>query len=233
MVYLITSVVIFILSFTSLALKMLLKDLYKLKSFEAIMVSIITSNIMYGVYLLIVFLANLTYKNNLFLLEEEWKSSFSCSIPFVLATHLQFTSPILISILSFSRIMVVILPLNTKIKDTKLVVSWIMTIISIVSVLVVGFLIFLLIFYGNMPKFCFPTTDKTSSKPLMRIVTWLIVIFQIVSSLFVSTVYLTLVKKLVHSQESFQDQIFRKQSNIPTHNSHCRSYHFCYSLLGS
>ena len=91
------------------------------KCFKSIIKSINNVNVLSGIHMLIIWVSNLIYGDEVFAFDTKWQSGPIYFTLFVLDLSFKIISPLLLSILSFSRLMVVLYPLKSKYKEIKFV----------------------------------------------------------------------------------------------------------------
>ena len=77
----------------------------------------------YGNYLGIIWIVNKFFKGKFSVYEENWRSSPLCYLAFVFNLDFSLLTPLMILLLSISRLMVVVKPVDTKFKQTRFVFS--------------------------------------------------------------------------------------------------------------
>ena len=81
--------------------------------------SINGTNLLSSIYLLILYTSNLAYDDIIF--GTKWKFGSTCFTLYVLDLCFNILLPIYLTLLSFSRLMVVLYPLESKYKEIKFV----------------------------------------------------------------------------------------------------------------
>ena len=171
--------------------------------FSILMFGIDLSDLAYGFYLTSIWLADAYYKEMFLVKEQLWRSDKFCFAAFYIILCYTLSSPLLILLLSLSRLMVVIYPLDTKFKN-KIFIRRITACVLLVSSL---FSIFVTCFvklrYGTLSTaICFPFIDPSHSLQLLQVLTWVVVISH---SIIISVIIyqnILLVQKVKMSSEN-------------------------------
>ena len=143
---------------------------------------------------------------------EIWPWMLLC---FWIVTLLQFGSPIFLSLLSLSRLKVVVYPVVTIFKQTSFIIKSVICIFTISDLSTLPITMLMKVIYVKMPlSICSPFIDPTGSVLLTKIATWLPVIIQIGATIFILVIYTLLVQNLKTSQKSVQSITPRKESNV-------------------
>ncbi len=144
-----------------------------------------------GIYLCIIWIADIIFQDDFVIKERHWRSGVACHVASSLVLLFNFGDPPMIFLMSLSRLMVVKYPMESKFKRTKftsICASLIMITTSALSVLVsslVGLLVSEL-----STTFCLIFVDPADSSPLSKISTLLLVSLQLVASSLVSPKHL-------------------------------------------
>ena len=165
------------------------------KSFTVLIIAINLNDLLCTTYLSLLFLADNYFGKHFSGYEQTWRGSSICFLLFFFSLSFSLTSPFLLSILSFSRIMIVLFPFDSKFKDAvynlKIVVNMctLLIIFSLVTTLITRFLL------RELPiTLCLPFIDPTNSFVTFKIITWVVVIVQLLASIIVIILYLKLLK---------------------------------------
>ena len=150
-----------------------------------------------GIYLISIWLVDFSLKGTFSVTEHLWRSSFICLSFFTVILLFTILTQILLLFLSASRLMIVIYPVDTKFKQVKFVTK-ILASACLISLFVS---IFISSFYKSKEKYipttlCLPFIDPTAKVLMIKIITWFIVITQLVSSLSMLIMHVLLVANL-------------------------------------
>ena len=156
-----------------------------------------------GLYLIIIWVADLVFGDSFFVKQEWWRSSGMCIS--ALYTLLWFTvlTQFMLSLLSVSRLMVVMHPVDSKYKRTKPVMTCILinyTVSGAVSLILT--LVIKLVHTSVPTNLCLPLLDPTNSVLVISILTWFVVSSQLVTSVVILCTHILLVNKVYESQKA-------------------------------
>ena len=184
-------------------------------TFEILVASINISDLICGVYVIIVLISDLVYSDNFVVKESNWHSSLPCFIVFYFTLYFTLLSPVLLCLFSLSRLMVVMYPLHSKFKDTKYVLHCIFTIYTVVFVLTTSITIVVWLFHGSAPFIlCSPFVNPTEKTFLLEIITYMIALIHCFSVIFIVSTCYMLIKQLNKSQKALKDVKTQKLSKI-------------------
>ena len=171
-------------------------------SFEFIMLSINICDITFGIYLSIIFVADYKYDKTFFLKDMEWRSHNLCFTAFALLLLFNLLSPILLSLVAISRLMVVLYPFQSRFKRSTFALKLIMAIdLIIISVtLVLTTIIYLS--YGIIPNsLCIPFVDPTKTILLFKILVMSSTFIQFSVSILIACFYFILMRNILLNQD--------------------------------
>ena len=145
--------------------------------FGAMLASLNTLDLSYSMPYFIMWSVYLFYGGAFVIKSHEWTSSTLCFTNFALITNYKFASPVLLSFITFSRLMVVKHPFNTKFKSIKYVFKCILFIFTLAAFCAACISTGQWKHVGNVPfKFCSPFIDQTDSVTIINILIGVIVI---------------------------------------------------------
>ena len=163
--------------------------------------------------LIIIWATNLYYEGNFILHEEEWRSSLPCYFAFVFSLKFSLLSPILLSCLSLSRLMLVIHPVDTQFKKTVFVFKCMTIVFAFASVVAISITIITWTLVAKVPTIlCLPFIDPTDSVAMTKVLTCLVTATQLSAAIFITTTYIILIKSLKTSPKNIQQSASKKQS---------------------
>ena len=167
-----------------------------------------------GFYILILWIADLIYKNNFFMNNLTWRSSLTCFTAFFISINFTWQSPLLLCFLSFSRLMVVKNPFDSNFKKSSYVLKCILC-FFILSVLISALLTTIIrIQHSHLPmSLCSPFIDPTDKLTMIKVLTWFSTIIQIIAILFIIIVYISLVRSLRMMKGKIKEAILEQKSN--------------------
>ncbi len=163
-------------------------------------------------YLMIIWVAD--HENTYALEAERWKTSIMCFVAFNLILCFSILSQCLVYFLAFSRLMVVIHPLDTEFKSTKFALKC----LGLMCFCVISFstVITLLIqfVHQSLPSgTCSPFINPTEKEMILTIILWFIAASQSLTSITIIVIYIILVLTLQQSQKSVQSSKTDENSN--------------------
>ncbi len=184
----------------------------KLGAFGTIVLSINLANLFLAVYLSTLFIADIHYKGEFMIQENAWRSSEICFLICGVVVLFSFLSPLLMCLLSLSRLEVVINPLHTKANNPKLSLKKITCIYIMSSLLSVIFLCTLWTETRAVPMFlCSPFVDPLNSVVSIEVVTFVTVVFQSGAVCFIIYAYVNLIMSYLASQRQVKSNVKREQ----------------------
>ncbi len=192
-----------------------LLKLEKTGAYGATIASINIGDIFCAVPLFVLWAADLYFKAPFILNEIEWRSGGLCYLSFGITLWFALLSPILLSFLSLSRLMVVMHPMDTNFKQTKYVLKFLAIIFIFCAILACTLTILTWVLLSLIPFIlCSPFVDPMDSSVVISVLTWVVVIFQVGAAIFIIVVYMILVRSLKISQKAIQQAASKKQSNV-------------------
>ena len=119
------------------------------------------------------------FKDKFIYQELLWPSSFICFFLFSIYLNYSILSLLLSCLMSFSRMMIVIYPFDSKFRNKTFVLKYCILMCGFTAILVMGFTVIILYFYGSLPfRLCSPFIDPTHSNMILRIATCFVVCLQ-------------------------------------------------------
>ena len=136
----------------------------KNRAFRTMSLALNSSDLMYGLYLLIIMTANFYFSQSFSFYELNWEASFPCFVAFIWSALFTIFSPLCHAFVSFCRLMVVINPMETKVKDPHFVSKIIFCMLSFAFMLIITFSIPVKMFCNNsLSNFCTPLVVSPKS----------------------------------------------------------------------
>ncbi len=179
-------------------------------TFLVTIVAVNASDFLFGAYLGLLWIAHTYFQGIFMVVEETWRSSVTCFFAFGIYLSFALLSPLLLSFMSLSRLMVVILPFDTAFKRLSFVLKWLASIFAASLVLSTALTVTTKILRKVLPlNICSPFTDPTSLNVPIRVVTW----FTVFSTTLASAAIIWLHMMLVSNLEKSQQNIRRSTSN--------------------
>ncbi len=213
--YVVSSVII-IFNFASIILQRIssAKGLEKIKAHMMTVTSINIADLICAVPLCILWVVDIFYTGFFMIKETQWRSSPLCYTSFGTTLDFSLLSPFLLLFLSFSRLMIVIHPIDTKFKRTTFVLKCVLAVFFICSIFVSGVTVIHRFVEMAIPSvFCSPLVDPSNSQLITKVTTWIVIGAQITCTLSIIVLYVYLIKSLKESQEIIGQAVSKKQSN--------------------
>ena len=173
------------------------------------------TEMLYGVYLGIIWITDRINSGLFFLKEEEWRSQSLCFAAFGLVVWYVLLCQCVLFLMSLSRLMVVEFPLDSVFKCTHFVKKLLLSAAS--GSFLAGFVSAFLskITTDKLPtNLCLPFVDPFGTVTLIKILTWCVVLTQLITSCLITIMYALLLYSLKKSQK----EIAKSQSK-QTHNN--------------
>ncbi len=208
--------VVFVANLVSLVLqKVSLKHTSKKQSgaFEVSVASVNATDILCSVYLLILWVVDVSYGNSFVLQETAWASHPMCFVVFAVRMLFAMASPLSLCFLSFSRLMVVLHPVDSKFKNRTFVFHCILVYTGVL-------ILFSVILTGTMAvsghvlfTLCSPFVDPEKKSALITFQIYFCTLVQISATTFIIASYSYLVVSVKSSQKQLQAAMSVQKSN--------------------
>ena len=208
--YISISLVIFILNSLSIILQ-ITKCVFN-KAFTIIVIMINANDILYGIYLSIIWTADILYTGSFHVKEEAWRSGFFCFLAFTTALWFTVLSELVLIFMSFTRLVVTISPLYTRFKETLFIVKSLSFLILFSIIFSTGIALLFKITEDNLTiSLCLPFVDPTGSKLVIKFITWFSVLSQFATSVGIISMHFILVTEIRRSQKNIQKSIHKSE----------------------
>ena len=147
------------------------------KSFSKMISSISLTDLSCGIYLSIIWTTDLSNIGNFVLKEEKWRSDLTCFRAFGIITWFSIAIQCFLLLSSFSSLMIVIYPVETRFKNPKFISNCLasMYILSLSLVFVGTFTMERQMEHVPTPL-CLPFVDPTKSKVELTVITWFVIL---------------------------------------------------------
>ena len=179
-------------------------------TFLVTIVAVNASDFLFGAYLGLLWIAHTYFQGIFMVVEETWRSGVTCFFAFGIYLSFTLLSPLLLSFMSLSRLMVVVLPFDTAFKRLSFVLKWLALIFASSLVLSTALTVTTKILSKVLPlNICTPFTDPTCSHVPISVVTW----FTVFSTMLASAAIIWMHMMLVSNLEKSQQNIRRSTSN--------------------
>ena len=214
--YCVSSLII-LLNIISILLQVIIfeKNIKKNSSFGIIIGAVNISDLMLSIPLCILWSADLYYRGFYIMNDIDWRSGILCFIVFGMNINFHLMSPLLFLFMSFSRLMVVSHPLDSKFKNSIYVLKYVLSIFTLSIIMSIVTTIIVKTIYESVPmQFCSPFIDLSNSLALLNIISWFIAILQIVAVIIIIVIYCLLLKDLKYSQQKMKESVSKKTSYV-------------------
>ncbi len=187
----------------------------KTKAFQKIATRINFVDLSFVIYLTILLVGDLVYKERIVLKERQWTAGPFCFTAFAIALNFWWLSPPMSGFLSLSRFMVVLHPLDTQFKESSFVRK-ITTKIAL-SVVVLSTCVCILQYcFAKMPlNICVPLFDPTGLSVIIQIIVWFTVIQQYLTCIFTIVLSIKLTQEVTKSRNQTGAAASPQKSNKP------------------
>ena len=181
---------IFIMVTNSLSILICIKINSSGKSFSKMVFSISLTDLFCGIYLSIIWITDLSNIGNFVLKEEKWRSDLTCFLAFGIITWLSISIQCFPLLLSFSSLMIVVYPVETRFKNPKFISNCLASMfrLSLSLVFLATFTIKTHMKHVPTPL-CLPFVDPTKSEVELTIITWFLILSQLLTSLIILLLY--------------------------------------------
>ena len=187
------------------------------RTFAVTVVSINLDDVLCGLYLCIILIVDIKYQGSFVVKEELWRSNLLCFIAFDTILLFSILGPLFLVLLSLSRLMFVIFPLDTLFKHTKFVTKPLFLISIAAFTLTLALTLSVKSREKILPfSLCLPFIDPTGSIHVIKVITWSVGIFQYMASLGIIIIHILLVYKYLQSQKTMQKLNSDKKYFTPT-----------------
>ncbi len=166
-----------------------------------------------SVPLVSLWIVDLVHEQNFVLKEHEWRSNVGCFINFIIALNFAVLSPLLLSFLSISRMLIVCCPLTTVIKRRECVLKVLRTMTVFTFILVVTFVSFSVTSSFSMVSpsvLCSPFVDPTRSHTVIFAVTWITAFLQTSAAVLVTVMHIAITETLKRNTNSLKHVVSKK-----------------------
>ena len=184
------------------------------KTFSVTAVSVNINDMLCGLYLTIIWLADVNFKDTFFVKEKFWRSGLFCFLAFSIILLFSIFSQCILLFLSFSRPMIVINPVNTNFKSTNCVVKSLLYMIitcGLISIIITFYIKFNV---NVLPlSLCLPFIDPTNSIIMIKIITWFVVITQSFTSIVIVILYIILAYRISESKKNIRKSTIKDNSS--------------------
>lgn len=171
-----------------------------LKAYSFNVICVILSNVLFTVYLIMIWTADFIFKEEYYLNKLKWRSSLTCFTAFAaaLAYHLLTSSYLLL--LALTRMILVVYPFKVNWITTKLISKIAATIFFFVVSFVSGIVVLTKALYNATPNdFCSPVEDPSDNYILIKVTTSWLAFIHLTSSICITILHIVIYKTLASS----------------------------------
>ncbi len=167
-----------------------------------IMVNIVNlTDFCQGVYLATVSLADVHYWSSFVVYDVEWMNSYTCASASCLMFLISFLGPMMLTLMSLGRVMVVKYPFESKFKSTKHVVRYVVTLV-LCGVLIPGSVSIILVsLFGVASPLCLPFVNPTKSRLHTQVSSIVVLFWEVMCFLTILLLNVQLSLALKQSEE--------------------------------
>ncbi len=205
---------ILLLNLMSLGIRIHNIKLEESNAFDIIVLFVNASDLLCGTYLLVLVSSNAYYNHSFLVNEKSWRKHYLCICVFFLSFLFALASATTLMLMSVSRLMVVLYPIESQFKRksfvTKLVTGCIFTslILSIILTIVYKSI------FGETPfTLCLSTIDPTNSNVMIKFLTFFLSTVQIGCATSICVVYSILIRTMVKKSQEANLQKSTERSN--------------------
>ena len=167
-------------------------------AFHLIIISINSTDMMCGLYLMMILIADGIFQDNYIANDYKWRDSISCYVIFTISLIFSFQSPLTISLMTFSRVFVVISPFSSVFHDRHFIGK---LLIVFLSILMSIFVLILKKRIKIIPKsLCLPFIHPENSVTEIKIIIVTVAAFQALLSFFIFETCAILIRSLLDSE---------------------------------
>ena len=198
------------------------KGLEKTRAFGLMVCSVNVVDLFLSFPLISLWIADLSYHENFVFYFDKWRSSTFCYIILQMFLNFNIISPVILCLLSVSRLMIVEHPVNTGFKESAFVGKRIAVLATMCFVMSCLFCFFTWaidakILHNELPMtLCSPFLDPGNKMIMVKITTWTVSLLQCVSIIGIITIYVKLVLSLQKSQENLKNATSATHSYVTT-----------------
>ena len=172
------------------------------KVFNVIVCFINAGDFMYGVYLVIIWIADSFYGKSFVNMHHIWKSGQPCFLAFTFVLLFSFLVPYFLGLLSLARLMVVKYPLHSKFRSCKFVIKYSKGGLITLGIIVLSMTIYLGSQYKIPNYLCLPFVDPDDNVPEIKFLTGIVAVWQFLVFSFIAIIYGILVALLMKTEKN-------------------------------
>ena len=197
------SVLIIILNLLSITLQTTHTSLYK--AFSLIVICINANDILCGIYISFIWIADISFSGSFHVKEELWRSGFLCFTAFTTVLWFTVLTELVLIFMSLARLMVTISPLHTRFKETLFVAKSLGFLISCSLLFTVCISIIFKSMDGTLTtSLCLPFVDPGGSQLIIKCITWFTVVTQLTTSITIAIMHFCLITEVKKSEKNIE-----------------------------
>ncbi len=180
-----------------------------------IIVSFINVNdLLCGIYFLVLLCAHAHYISVFVVIEKNWRGSYTCFTVFLISFLFGISSPVSLLLLSVSRLMVVLYPMDSQFKEKAFVTSVLVFVsFPLIGLSVLGTVLYIAV-YAEVPfVLCLFTIDITKSI-IITVLVVVVCVVQIMSCISICTIHSALVHTMVKTPTEKPLQRSKQSSSV-------------------
>ena len=209
--YVSISILIIVLNILSIALQI---NAFKTsKMFTIVIISVNINDILCGIYLCLIWIADLSHHGSFHVKEELWRSGLLCLTAFTTILWFTVLTEFVLIFMSLTRLMITMYPLETKFKETKFIVkSLVFSILCSLLFSTCIALVFKIAEKYSTLSLCLPFIDPTHSQLIIKFITYVTTGTQFGASITIVIMHILLIIEV----RKFQKEIKKcgKESNV-------------------
>ncbi len=173
------------------------------KAFSKIVLFINMNDMIYGTYVAMLWITDTEYEHVFLVKVEQWRSSWVCFTAFGMVIWFVIAAQIMLMFLSFSRLMIVVQPVDTPFKRPNFVLKTLFSLYAISLALSTKITLAVKFTEKILPSnLCSPFIDPTNSMQTIKIIIWFVSVSQVLTSLTIFSLHVLLVYHMYESQEN-------------------------------
>ncbi len=183
-------------------------------SFAITICAMNANDILCAVYLSMIWVSDVLQKDQFIVYEEHWRKSFWCFAGFAVCFIFTIFTQFIIVFLSFTRWRVVVNPIQTKMKNVRVVASWIGCLSTAATISGFGITLTLYLTNGEITNtICLPFVSFGKPVTLIFITVWFKAVSELVCLTAVIILHILLLLNLNKSQQQLQKTKSQSESS--------------------
>ncbi len=214
--FLVMSTVIFVANIKSITGHMILLRISKHNIYSVMAISTNVTDTLCGTYLLVIYIAHSVYEGRFAVREKLWRSDPVCFLVFGLTLSFNLITPLILFLLSLSRMMIVVYPVKSKFRKLYFCLKSILCASLFAGLCTIMLTLVVKLKFRTLPtNLCSPFVDPSSSVPVFHFITWFVSLFQTFVSVAILAMHFILVSELNKSQKYFSHSKSKIRSSVP------------------